>query len=225
MKDLTGMRFGRLMVQGENPEPYRSHSGKPTRRWDCVCDCGTHITILQNQLTGGKAKSCGCLQREKASSAATDLTSKRYGKWTVLKRVPLDRPTANGTRSGWLCRCDCGTERIVLARSLVSGASKSCGCDTAQKALDRIQVGNVLGRYDGTVLSAIKPDRKANRNSKTGVKGVHYSQAEGCYKAQIGLRGKNIMLGRFSTLSAAEKARKAAEDEYYKPILDESGKK
>lgn len=220
MIDLTGQRFGRLTVLGQNQEPYRSPSGKPTRRWDCSCDCGTRTTILQSQLTSGKAKSCGCLQREKAALSAADLCGKRYGKWTALKRVPLEKPTANGTKSGWLCRCDCGTERVVLARNLVSGATKSCGCDTAQKALGRIQGDNVLGRYDGTVLSAINPKRGANKNSKTGVRGVYYSQKEGCYIAKIGLRRKSIMLGRFATIEAAEKERESAEEEYYKPLIE-----
>lgn len=28
----------------------------------------------------------------------------------------------------WRCRCSCGTEKDVLAGSLLSGKSKSCGC-------------------------------------------------------------------------------------------------
>jgi len=28
----------------------------------------------------------------------------------------------------WVCRCECGTEREVLAAQLKSGGSKSCGC-------------------------------------------------------------------------------------------------
>lgn len=109
-----------------------------------------------------------------------------------------------------------------MSKSLVSGASKSCGCDTTKKALDRIQSDNVLGRYDGTVLSAIKPERGPNKNNKAGVKGVYFSRRDGCYIAKIGLRGKSIMLGRFTTLSAAERARKAAEDEFYKPLIEEA---
>lgn len=28
----------------------------------------------------------------------------------------------------WHCKCDCGADRLVLARSMLRGASKSCGC-------------------------------------------------------------------------------------------------
>ena len=47
-----------------------------------------------------------------------------YGKWTVVGGpVPTDKG-----ESKWLCRCACGTERYVLARSLMYGGSFSCGC-------------------------------------------------------------------------------------------------
>lgn len=31
-------------------------------------------------------------------------------------------------RTACLCRCDCGTERVVYAQSLRGGLTKSCGC-------------------------------------------------------------------------------------------------
>lgn len=151
---------------------------------------------------------------------AKDLTGQRFGRWTVLERVPLGRETSNGERHGWRCRCDCGTERTVVTRSLTDGSSRSCGCDIVEKATHRMQEDNVLGRFDGTVVSAIRPDRQANRNSKSGVKGVYWSEREGTWIAKIGVRGKAITLGRFARLEDAIKARQAAEDAYYAPILE-----
>ena len=52
-----------------------------------------------------------------------DLTGKKFGRWTVLSR----EPSKNGA-SMWLCRCDCGTERVVDAHGLRRGTSTSCGC-------------------------------------------------------------------------------------------------
>lgn len=48
----------------------------------------------------------------------------RYGRLVVLRRVE------NGARrqARFLCRCDCGTEVIVLAYVLRAGTTKSCGC-------------------------------------------------------------------------------------------------
>jgi len=51
-----------------------------------------------------------------------DLTGQRFGKLLVLRRCG----SKNG-HAAWLCRCDCGNEKIMSASSLRSG-TKSCGC-------------------------------------------------------------------------------------------------
>ena len=53
-----------------------------------------------------------------------DLSGQRFGKLTVVSRAE-----SAGSRSGgsWLCRCDCGNERIVNTSRLLSGKLKSCG--------------------------------------------------------------------------------------------------
>lgn len=62
--DLTGKRFGRLVVLR------RCESDK--RKWNCQCDCGNKTSVLTSQLTSGKTKSCGCYKK--------DLDSKRFKK-------------------------------------------------------------------------------------------------------------------------------------------------
>lgn len=47
---------------------------------------------------------------------------KKYGRWTVLKVVPA---THRGRRK-FLCRCECGTERLVRASDVVAGKSVQC---------------------------------------------------------------------------------------------------
>ena len=53
-----------------------------------------------------------------------DLTGQKYGRWRVLR---FFRTEPSG-KSWYLCRCDCGHERLVVGSRLVSGKSKSCGC-------------------------------------------------------------------------------------------------
>lgn len=53
-----------------------------------------------------------------------DLTGNRYSHLTVIHRV-FD-PNRKGVY--WLCRCDCGKEKVVSADNLRSGKVKSCGC-------------------------------------------------------------------------------------------------
>ena len=53
-----------------------------------------------------------------------DLTpGQTFGRWTVLGKAPTISRNAR-----WLCRCSCGTERIVDSPRLRSGKSQSCGC-------------------------------------------------------------------------------------------------
>lgn len=50
-----------------------------------------------------------------------DLSGKKFGRWTAISYAgPKDGAT-------WLCRCDCGTERVIRATNLKSW-SGSCGC-------------------------------------------------------------------------------------------------
>lgn len=53
-----------------------------------------------------------------------DLSKNKYGKLT-----PLEKVGRNKWRSAlWKCKCDCGKETIVDAKSLRRGNTKSCGC-------------------------------------------------------------------------------------------------
>ena len=53
-----------------------------------------------------------------------NLTGQRFGRWVALERVGA---TKNG-QSLWLCKCDCGKQKIVHMSDLRNGSSQSCGC-------------------------------------------------------------------------------------------------
>ena len=91
-------------------------------------------------------------------SAVPSLFGQIYGRWTVLDSYVT---TTKGERK-WACRCECGTERYVLERSLKSGGSLSCGClrkEQAQKAV----AYNLEGMHFGhlTVIRKIEKDSKS----------------------------------------------------------------
>lgn len=58
-KDRTGDRYGRLLVIRYGG---RDHRGK--HLWECKCDCGGEKTVVSDNLSSGKSKSCGCLKSE-----------------------------------------------------------------------------------------------------------------------------------------------------------------
>lgn len=54
-----------------------------------------------------------------------DLNGKTFVNWTVLN----EETTRRKGKIYWFCKCKCGRQRAVLSESLLSGKSKSCGCD------------------------------------------------------------------------------------------------
>lgn len=81
----------------------------------------------------------------------------RFGRWTLLDKVVT---TAQGEKKH-LCRCDCGTERYVLERSLKSGGSLSCGCLRRERA-QQATAYDLLGKTFGE-LRVVGKSRKRTR--------------------------------------------------------------
>lgn len=55
---------------------------------------------------------------------AVNLVGKRFGRWIVLSFYLKDE----NRRYKWLCKCDCGEEKVVFGINLTRGLSQSCGC-------------------------------------------------------------------------------------------------
>lgn len=129
-ENLIGQKFGYLTVLE------RAENGKNGQtRYKCVCDCGKECTVLATSLKQGVTKSCGCFRRKEMSVRSfKDLTGHKFGRLTVLQRVESDK----NRKSKYLCRCDCGNEKVVLATELRNGHTKSCGCLHKETSTERI---------------------------------------------------------------------------------------
>lgn len=68
--DLTGQRFGRLLVIRESG---RAKGGRVT--WLCKCDCGAETVVRRDNLRSGHVKSCGCLRDEKLATMSTSMST------------------------------------------------------------------------------------------------------------------------------------------------------
>ena len=64
-----------------------------------------------------------------------NLLNQRFGRWAVIDGPVTYKNKSNRTERKWLCRCDCGTVRYVLERSLLYGGSGSCGCATIENSV------------------------------------------------------------------------------------------
>lgn len=151
--DMTGMTFGRLCVL--------KMAGVSKFRiilWECQCSCGAKKIINGMRLRNGSTKSCGCLQREKASQRATNLLGQSFGRLSVVKKLNM---RWNGSVV-WKCLCLCGKSVNVSSQSLINGNTKSCGC--APKGPKKTHGLTGTKEY-GRFLTAKRKERKRNLDS------------------------------------------------------------
>lgn len=66
MKDLTGMKFGRLTVLMYG-DPAIRKDGRRDTTFVCKCDCGNIIVVRGASLKNGNTSSCGCKRIESIS--------------------------------------------------------------------------------------------------------------------------------------------------------------
>lgn len=111
--DITGQKFERLTaIERVENDKY----GKP--QWLCSCECGIEKVIASYHLRTGGTKSCGCMKN------CEDLTGRKYGKMTVISR----HGRSKNRQPQWLCRCECGEERVRTSSNLTGGSkNQSCG--------------------------------------------------------------------------------------------------
>ena len=73
--------------------------------------------------------------------AFIDLLGKRFGRLTVIERMPNNKRH----QAVWKCLCDCGKEVIVASGHLRSGHSQSCGCLAHERAADYHRTHDMKG--------------------------------------------------------------------------------
>lgn len=67
--DLTGRRFGRLLVLRREGSYWCDEGTHSTPTWRCLCDCGRETVTTGLNLRNGDTRSCGCLMRERVAEA------------------------------------------------------------------------------------------------------------------------------------------------------------
>ena len=146
VKDLIGLRFGKLVVLERDFNAPKGHGAF----WTCKCDCGNIVSIRGDSLRSGKTTSCGKTNKcsERAPRPVIDLTGKRFEKLTVVKRASekLYKHTS-GKQAVWECKCDCGNTTYVGGYELRNGGVKSCGCLKQKENVSREDLaGKRFGR-------------------------------------------------------------------------------
>lgn len=114
--EWNGKRIGRVNVISLVT---RGNGGS---KWNCKCDCGENFICWAVSFKRGNKFECKkCMLERKRPR---DLEGRKFGRWTVLKRV-IDK----NNKTSWHCLCDCGKEGYVSTSVLgKKGRSQSCGC-------------------------------------------------------------------------------------------------
>ncbi|MGV8905910.1 MAG: hypothetical protein ACOH15_04870 [Acetobacterium sp.] len=170
-KDLTDQRFDHLLVL----EQAEKRGKDKHTAWLCRCDCGSEIIVNKYLLTSGKKTNCGCLSKNKVN-----LMGKKF------KRLKVIAPAKNDKyqNAQWLCRCDCGTEKIIKGAALRRGDIQSCGCLKLEQNAADMQGRRTNDLVDGTSLGKISSST-LNSNNVSGCKGVSWNTKTSKWFANI----------------------------------------
>jgi hypothetical protein len=123
--DLTGKRFGRLVVIA----PTEKRHKKNGVIWECKCDCGKTVFAASSKLSSMDVRSCGCLATEKNRenmSKARDVRNKSYVEGTDLKGL-CQVPRSDNT-SGVTGVCYSRTQKLWIAYIGFKGHRYNLGC-------------------------------------------------------------------------------------------------
>lgn len=210
--DLTGQRFGRLTVI------QRAENKGVITRWLCECDCGNEKVIRAQDLKEGKTQSCGCLRSELVSErnyVHGHSEERIHNIWRGMKKRCLNPKSKSykdyGARGIRICDEWLNDFQAFYDWAIANGYSDSL-------SIDRIDND---GNYRPS--NCRWADRKTQninqggrKNNKLGLRGVHFDKNSQKYRATIVKDGIQITLGSFNSAEDAIKARKEAEEKYYK---------
>lgn len=224
--DMTGQRFGRLVVAGL-AEPHISPDGRKRNRWLCVCDCGNETIAYRENLLSGAKISCGCRQDE-----IRRIENRKYNKYKFVDNFCIG--TLTNTNENFIidaCFFDKIKDYCWLKNANGYVVAKRIN-EKGSMYLHRVIVGDVphgmvVDHIDGNKLNntscnlriCSQLDNMQNVKSKmveNTMAGVSYIDRlkTNPWRAQITYNGKHIHLGYFPTKEDAIKARREAEKTY-----------
>ena len=94
-----------------------------------------------------------------------DLIGQKFGRLLVIERISNDR---HG-KAMWSCLCNCGKQKIVASNDLIRNKTKSCGCLSIEKTIQRLtkhghntknKITETYRSWQGMIQRCINPKHK-----------------------------------------------------------------
>lgn len=229
-QDLTGQRFGRLIVVKEAGYKIIGKKIKKKKlQWLCKCDCGNEHTVVGEALKSGVVRSCGCLYKETRHTAPKtyctyDLESYEFGigycnNGTHFFFDKEDYEKINQYAWWYDGRYVCAhslyndeyTTKIIRLHRVVLDIPDREDIEVDHKNLVRYDCRKINLRTATTSENARNKD--VSYLSPTGITGVRKENNK--WLASIKYNKENIRIGLFDTIEEAASARLEAELKYF----------
>lgn len=224
LKDLTGMKYGKLTVI-KRGDDLVGETGLHHVQWWCKCDCGNPELVLvpRYSLERERVTSCGC------DNLNTYDLSNGYGIGYTYNKDSF------GRQEFYFDLDDYDKIKNTLWKfgdeDYLQGYNKEIGDNIrlhqvilptdSKHVIDHI--GGHTTRNDNRKLNLRISTSQENsrnhrirRNNTSGVSGVYFNKTNNNWVAQITIDYKTISLGNFEDFESAVKARKEAEEKYFK---------
>lgn len=223
LKDLTGMKFGRLTVVKRVEDHICLPSGYKTPRWLCKCDCGNEITVIGKSLMRKNGtQSCGCFAKENMSKIKKkyntyDLTGE-YGIGYTSKgeEFYFDLEDYDLIKNCCWCLTNDGyvsthvDRKQILFHRLIMGDKAEAIDHINHKLFDNRKLNLRAVTTQQNSMNA-----SLSKNNTSGITGVTWHSRDKVWYARIKVDYKYIHLGYFNNFEDAIKARKEAEEKYF----------
>lgn len=107
-----------------------------------------------------------------------DIAGEKFGRLTVIELNHIKK-YKHGSKTYWLCKCNCGNEKVVRRDHLISGKTQSCGC-LEKENLKELEFKTTHGQTNTKLYFVWNSMRQRCRNPKVdnyhnyGGRGITY---------------------------------------------------
>lgn len=205
--DLKGKVFGRITVIEEEGSDSRGEM-----MWRCKCECGKEKITTSSRLRTSQTKSCGCLQKETVSSTMYRHGMSNHPNYVVWASM---RKRCNNKNN--LSYPDYGGRGIEVCKRWDSFSNFLADVGERPTEKHTLERKNNDGNYEPTncCWSSRADQARNTRTTNKGDNGISLKK-NGKWGARISVNNKRINIGTFINKEDALKARKQAEEKYWK---------